>query len=269
MERVITTRLRAIGLAALSVVLLAAVSTARGAVEIEGLHTGLPDVDTRTTQVAPTAAQPAAAAQLDAEVSWNRFGTPSSVFDRNGKLGNGHQRRRRRGRTGVARPEPALFRLGPRRSSNSSATHPGGGGGHAVLLGQAFDGVLAAPDGLVTVAVTGSSAAGWDVMYASSSLAPSDAVATDFALSPEQAWVQAAKAVGEQVSAETSASPDEEQRLDGARRRRLRGHAVRARSAFPVPGKAARAAYQTLVVDGDALGYTPTIDASSGKVLAR
>ena len=51
MERVRTTRaLRAMALAGLAVVLLAAVSSARGAVEIEGLHTGLPDLDTRTTE---------------------------------------------------------------------------------------------------------------------------------------------------------------------------------------------------------------------------
>ena len=89
MERVITTRLRAMGLAGLSVVLLAAVSTARGAVEIEGLHTGLPDLDTRTAEVAPTAAQTDSGAQLGAAVSWNRFGTPSSVYNLDGNLATG------------------------------------------------------------------------------------------------------------------------------------------------------------------------------------
>ena len=91
MERVSTTRaLRAIALAGLAVVLLAAVSSARGAVEIEGLHTGLPDLDTRTTEAAPTAAQTTAAQQLGAAVSWNRFGTPSSVYNLDGNLATGN-----------------------------------------------------------------------------------------------------------------------------------------------------------------------------------
>ena len=36
-----------------------------------------------------------------------------------------------------------------------------------------------------------------------------------------------------------------------------------------MPGTEARAAFQTLIVDGDDLGYAQTVDASSGQILAR
>jgi hypothetical protein len=41
------------------------------------------------------------------------------------------------------------------------------------------------------------------------------------------------------------------------------------KAAVPVPGKAARAACQTLVSDGENVGYAQTVDASTGKVLSR
>ena len=272
MERVRTMRaLRAMALAGLAVVLLAVVSTARGAVEIEGLNNALPDLDTRTTEVAPTAAQTTAAQKLGAAVSWNRFGTPSSVYNLDGNLASGI--------TAPTAVEAArawldrnatLFGLTGADSLTLVRDTPlADGGGHAVLLGQSFDGVLAAPDGLVTVAVAGSSADGWTVTYASSSLARNDSVTNDYSLSPEQAWVRAANAVGEQVTADDVSVAGQE---DGWTELDVDGfdepQSVR-EAAFPMPGTEARAAFQTLIVDGDDLGYAQTVDASSGQILAR
>ena len=239
MERVSTTRaLRAMGLAALSIVLLAAVSTARGAVEIEGLHTGLPDLDTRTAEVAPTVLQTEAAAQLGAAVSWNRFGTPSSVYNLDGNLATGITAGTavEAARTWLDR-NASLFGLSGADGLTLVRDTPlADGGGHAILLGQLFDGVLAAPDGLVTVAVAGSSAGGWNITYASSSLARNDSVTNDYSLSPEQAWVQAANAVGEQVSADDVSVSGQE---DGWTELDVDGfdepQSVR-QAAFPVPG---------------------------------
>jgi hypothetical protein len=246
-------------------------SAAHGALEIEGLQQALPDLDTRTTVAAPTAAQTAAADRLGAAVTWNRFGTPSSVYKLDGNLATGVQAPTA---VGAARSwlgqNAELFGLaGPDDLVLVRDTPLADGGGHAVLLGQAFDNVLAAPDGLVTVAAAGSAASGWNITYASSSLARNRASTNDFTLSPEQAWVQAANAVGQNVStADVSVAGQKngwtELNVDGFDDTQ----AVR-KAAFPVPGRKAQAAFQTVVVDGENLGYTQTVDASSGQILAR
>jgi extracellular elastinolytic metalloproteinase len=266
-----TARLRACGLAALGAALLVAVSAAHGAVDIEGLHEALPDLDTRTAVVAPTAAQEAAADRLGADVTWNRFGTPSSVYNLTGNLATGVQ-----APTAVAAARAwlgqnaELFGLAGAEDLMLVRDAPlADSGGHAVLLGQRFDGALASPDGLVTVAVAGSASAGWDITYASSSLARNEGLASGYSLSPEQAWVQAAKAVGQDVSASDVTVAGHE---DGWTELNVAGfddtQSVR-KSAFPVPGREARASFQAVVVDGDDLGYSQTVDAATGEVLAR
>jgi hypothetical protein len=231
----------------------------------------LPDLDVRTTSVAPSAAQLAAADQLGAEVTWNRFGTPSTVYNLDGNLA-----------TGVVAPDAvaavrtwldgqrALFGLGSAADLKLVRDTPlAGGDGHAVLLGQTYDGVLAAPDGLVTVAVAGNDGGGWNITFASSSLTGGDAVESSYQLSPEQAWVTAANAVGQNVSTSDVTVAGHE---DGWTDLVVTGlddtQSVR-KTAFPVPGDAARPAYQTIVTDGVESGYAQTVDAASGAILAR
>ena len=272
MEGVWSTRARRLAsAAALAVALVAVVSTARGAVSIEGLQARLPDLDVRTASIEPTAAQTAAAARLGASVTWNRAGTPSSVFDLDGALATDVQAPSAvaAARSWLEQNEQLFGLAGAADLTLVRDTPLADGGGHAVLLGQTFDGVFAAPDGLVTVAVTGSAAAGWDITYASSTLARNAEVAGDYALSPEQAWVQAANAVGEQVSSTDVKVKGRKEgwtelKVDGFRDRQ----AVR-KAAFPVPGREARAAFQTVVTDGDSVGYAQTVDASTGEILAR
>src|SRR4051794_7342262 len=72
-----------------AVTLLGAGAAAQGAVDIPEVQTTLPDLDVRTTAVPPSAAQLAAAKQLGADVSWNKFGTPSSVYNLDGSLATG------------------------------------------------------------------------------------------------------------------------------------------------------------------------------------
>ena len=272
MEGARSTRTRRLAVAAiLAATLVAATSAAHGAVNIEGLHERLPDLDVRTASVEPTAAQTAAAARLGASVSWNQGGTPSSVYDLDGTLATGLQAA---SAAAAARAwlgqQESLFGLAD--SSDLTLVRDtvlSEGGGHAVLLGQLFDGVLAAPDGLVTVAVRGSAADGWDVTYASSTLSRDASVAGDYALSPEQAWVEAANAVGSNVSpADVRVSGRKagwtELKVDGFHEKQ----AVR-KTAFPVPGAQARAAFQTVVTDGDDVGYAQTVDASTGEILSR
>jgi hypothetical protein len=135
-------------------------------------------------------------------VTWNRAGTPSSVYDLDGTLAKGLQAPSAvaAARAWLGQQQPLFGLANATDLALVRDTPLAEGGGHAVLLGQLFDGVLAAPDGLVTVAVAGSAADGWDVTYASSTLARDASVTGDDALSPEQAWVEAANAVGSNVS---------------------------------------------------------------------
>jgi extracellular elastinolytic metalloproteinase len=257
--------------AILALALAAFASAAHGAVKIEGLHERLPDLDVRTAGIEPSAAQTAAAARLGASVTWNRAGTPSSVYDLDGTLAKGLQAPSAvaAARAWLGQQQPLFGLANATDLALVRDTPLAEGGGHAVLLGQLFDGVLAAPDGLVTVAVAGSAADGWDVTYASSTLARDASVTGDDALSPEQAWVEAANAVGSNVSStEVQVTGRKagwtELKVDGFQDKQ----AVR-KSAFPAPGKQARAAFQTLVTDGDDVGYAQTVDASTGEILSR
>jgi len=272
MEGARSTRTRRLASAGvLAIALVAFASAAHGAVNIEGLHERLPDLDVRTASVEPTAAQAAAAGRLGASVSWNRSGTPSSVYDLDGTLAQGLEATSAvaAARAWLAQQQSLFGVAGAADLTLVRDTPLAEGGGHAVLFGQLFDGVLAAPDGLVTVAVRGSAARGWDVTYASSTLSRDATVAGDYALSPEQAWVEAANAVGAQVSsADVQVAGRKagwtELRVDGFKEKQ----SVR-KAAFPVPGKQARAAFQTVLSDGDDVGYAQTVDASTGQILSR
>src|SRR5262245_17366624 len=262
---------RVICLATVAVTLLGAGAAAHAAVDIPEVQASLPDLDVRTSVVPPSAAQLAAAQQLGADVSWNRFGTPSSVYNLDGNLATSVP-----GADAVTAvrtwldQNKTLFDIPSASSLTLVRDAPlAGGDGHAVLLGQSFDGVLAAPDGLVTVGVAGSSAGGWNITYASSTLTGEQGATDDASLTPEQAWVKAANAVGEPVStSDVSVAGSQngwtELSVDGL----APTQAVR-QAAFPTPGQAAQAAFQTVVSDGHDLGYVQTIDASSGEVLQR
>jgi hypothetical protein len=262
----------ALGLTALAVFLIGG-SPVYGAASIPEIQTELPDIDIRTGVVPPMAAQVAAADQLGADVtvSWNQFGTPSSLYNLEGNLANDLA-----GEDAVAAARSwlegnkGLFRLDSAADLELVRdTSLVGGAGHAVLLGELFEGVLAVPDGLVTVAVTGSAAQGWDVTYASSSLTGSDTIATEATLSSTAAWVQAARALGNNVTESDVTVVGEN---DGWIQLEVAGfdevQTVR-ETAFPIPGQDARAAFETIVAAGEEGTYAQTIDGASGSVLQR
>src|SRR3954454_19524484 len=56
---------------------------------IEDLHAGLADIDTRTAFLQPSAAQLQQVAALGASASWNKFGTPASLINYNDVLVSG------------------------------------------------------------------------------------------------------------------------------------------------------------------------------------
>src|SRR5262249_34854039 len=73
-------------LAAFAILVLAMPSTGMAVVYIEGQDaSALPDYDASTqTHLAPTATQLAAARSLGANVTWNSYGTPGSIFNAKG-----------------------------------------------------------------------------------------------------------------------------------------------------------------------------------------
>ncbi|MEV6635689.1 M36 family metallopeptidase [Actinoplanes sp. NPDC051470] len=121
------------------------------------------------------------------------------------------------------------------------------GGGTVVLLRQRFGSLPAAHEGLAAVAVRDG-----DVLRVTSSLSPRAEAPAPARLTADQAL--------------TAALADA-----GIPRDRLASHRVRL-VAMPMPGAAARAAYQTVIISADderPLAYTTYVDAIDGRVLVR
>ena len=234
----------------------------------------LRDTDVRTGSVGPTAAQLSAAAELDAEVRWNQFGTPHSMIRYGGHLA-----------TDIAAPSAvaaarswiddnrALF--GISSAADLELVNDGRlpqSDGHAILFTQRFGGLRAAEAGLLTVGVTGSAADGWSVTYVSSSLTRDTTLAAQPSLAPADAWLTAAADAGRSFSVAQLRPPKDDRGwttfavggLAQAQRARL--------VAVPTPSRGVRPAYETLFVDvrgAVAVAYQHFVDAATGEILIR
>ena len=226
------------------------------------------DFDSRTATVAPSAAQVAAAKAIGAEASWTRFGTPQSLFSRDGALATGIQ---------AADAESAAQRW----LADNAGLFRGAldtleldrvvslGAGQAVLYRQRIDGALASPDGQLTVAVRGSKGAGWTIVYASSSLVANDEIANTAGLSGTEAFTEAADALDLGVDAgdvETAGRTNgwTELEVEGLEDTQL----VR-RVAFGTPRRGVLEAFETVYAEPDAEGFRQIVDAETGDVLFR
>ena len=229
------------------------------------------DLDARSGELAPTAAQEAAAGALGAEVRWNTFGTPSSLIKPGGYLATGLAGA---DAVAVARSfldaNAVLFRLPAGGAANLELWNDAalaGSDGHAVIFKQRYGNLLAAEGGMVVVGVVGDK-----VAYASSSLTGDTALAAAPALSAREAWVKAASNAGRSVSLLAVGAAQQGQdwtsfSVDGF------AQAQRARLvAVPTPNDGVRPAWETLVVDADggqAIGFSTIVDAATGSVLVR
>src|SRR3954469_17852524 len=186
-------------LLALAALWLVAASAASAALDIEGIRAGtLPNYDARTGHLTPTAAQLQAVDALGASATWNDFGTPHVLVKDGGFLATGVQ-----GATAVAAARNfldanrSLFRLA---SADALVLHGdsllAGSQGHAVTFRQRFGSLDAWPDGIVTVGLTGTPAAGYNVAYVSSTLTGADSLSGTPSLSLQEGWAQAATKVG-------------------------------------------------------------------------
>ena len=269
-------RRRAPLLAAAVLLTLVGTPVASAAVDIPEIHgAAIADFDARTATVAPTDEQLAIVAGLGAQTQWNQFGTPQSLIKYGGYLAQGVA-----GADAVAAARSflgankALFRLesvdGLELVTDSNFE---GSDGHVVTFRQRYGGLEASPDGIVNVGLAGTSADGWKVAYVSSTLTGDETLATSAALSPAEAWVAAAKAVGEDVSVVNVAAGEQRAGwtlLDVAG---LTGTQLVRAVAFPTAERGVLAAYETYVSDGDASGaltaYRQIVDAQSGAVVFR
>ncbi len=231
------------------------------------------EFDVRTGKLPPTAAQRAAATNLGAAVTWNRFGTPASLSKRGTFLATGV-----RGANAVAAARAWLERnrtlLGLSSTANlrlDSDTRLVGSRGHAVNFRQFFDGLESSEGGLLTIGITGSAAAGWKVAYVSSSLTRStDLVSDGVEITPAEGWARAARAAGEDFAAADvtptrGAGKYQALRVEGSETLQH----VRL-VAFPTPRMGVLPAYESLVVDREASHAERVfVDARDGRVLAR
>ncbi|MGH2789189.1 MAG: M36 family metallopeptidase [Actinomycetota bacterium] len=233
------------------------------------------DFDSRKGVISPTGGQRAEVADLGAKVIWNRFGTPSSLIKYGDFLATGVE-----GASAAAAARSwlganaALFRLDSADALDLVRdAELGERGGHVVVFRQRFDGLVASPDGIVSVGVVGTADTGWKVAYASSTLTGDTDLQGSTALSPAAAWVEAADAVDTQASAEDVDVVDRRQgwmvlEVEGFEE----GQLIR-RVAFPTPGRGVLAAYEATVVDveghGAASGSRVIVDGASGDLLFR
>jgi extracellular elastinolytic metalloproteinase len=267
--------LSAVTITALSILALAIPAAGQAVVDIEGVTPQqLPDYDSRAS-VAPSADQLAAANALGADVSWNRFGVASSVSNGGAFIAKGLQAP---DAVSAARnwleANKVLFRLDSTDSLVAVTSKPftGTTNDYAIVFRQQADGV-ASTDGIATVALVGSRDAGWNVAYASSSLAGGSTEATgDVELAPAEAWAQAAQDAGMNVSVVDVAA--QTTNADGTTLV-VRGmsqvqHVKRA--VFATPHEGARAAYDATVTagtGGNLKSYQLVVDAQTGDLLYR
>lgn len=260
---------------ALAILALTVPAAGQAVVYIEGVTPEqLPDYDSRAS-VAPSADQLAAANALGADVTWNRFGVASSVSNAGTFVAKGLQAP---DAVSAARKwldaNKVLFGLDSTDSLVAVTPQPliGTTNDYAIVFRQVADGV-ATTDGAATVAVVGSKEAGWNVTYASSSLAGGSTDTTgDVQLAPAEAWAQAAQDAG--VSASVLDIASQSTNVGGTTlvvRGLPQGQHVK-KALFATPHHGARAAYEATVTagaGGSLASYQVVVDAQSGNLLAR
>ena len=257
---------------------------------IEEIQDHEPDRDFRAGSVGPTAAQRSAASGLDADARWNSFGTPQSLINRDGFLarnvaGSDAEAAARSflAENAAVFGLPADYLGDPDRLALVNDTPMGDSNGHAVFFSQKFGGLQAILDGSVTVGLTGDEGEGWDVAYVSSSLSQDTGVSGDASspnLTGEEAWLTAARAVGEDITPAdvqttgADGAKDGEGLQDDFTGLQVDGLDAEQRvrlTALPTPEGGVRPAYEAILVETgrETESFTSFVDANSGKVLYR
>ncbi|WP_322919224.1 M36 family metallopeptidase [Nocardioides renjunii] len=217
-----------------------------GGAGFQGEDSASRDKDVRDGRAAPTARQRSALDDLDATARWNKLGTPAVLMATDTPLATGLP----------ADPETAAleFLAGTRdvlgltargaESVEVLASRPLGEDADVVIVRQQFGDLAAGVDGIAAVGMRNGS-----VLYVSSSLARDAAAPAPATLTEADAQGLAARDAG--IADPVVLGTTE--------------------VAVPVPGAAARAAFQVVLrsEDDETAGFASYVDARSGEVLVR
>ena len=236
-----------------------------GPPNIQGEEGTLQNVDNRTGRTAPSATQ-RALVKAGSEARFNKFGAPGALSDPGTYLAAGlpandvvaarEYLSQNRELLGLSADELAHLEL---------VNAPSIGNGSAVLFRQAFGGLEAGRDGLVTVGVVDGK-----VAFLSSSLTTDTRLTNSVVLSPEDAVRAAAQAAGQPAGAISKI-----RRENGWITMNVDGYTDPARVRLvgvPTPTDGVRRAYEVLIMDvvaSDPLGAMSYIDAENGALLVR
>src|SRR3954452_18944752 len=129
-------------------------STASPVRDLEDLHKVLPDLDSRTAVIAPSASQLDAVSALGAHALWTKFGTPESLIKYGGFLATGLSGDPATAARAWVRANKALFQLSDLGVTNLELVNDSQlpeSTAHVVLFRQRFGNLKAAQDGMITV----------------------------------------------------------------------------------------------------------------------
>jgi extracellular elastinolytic metalloproteinase len=278
----------ALAAVAITLALLATQSIAQGNVPAAGTadHTpdggaqllgdgrpALDDLDTRDLgiAVAPTARQLDAVGAMDATVRWSSFGTPKTLIRHGDVLATGiaADTAAAAARTWLD-DNRALYRL---RSTDNLAVHAAVAltdEAHVVVFQQRIAGLPVSPDGFASIGLVGSPDGGWDVVYASSTFVDEQVpMISTMSLGMGDAVVAAAADAGVRVQVPDAAVSEVRNGWSVLDVQGLAHEQLVRQVAFPTLDGEARRAYETVIFDGDQLGYRYVIDAADGEVLFR
>jgi hypothetical protein len=253
---------------------LLAMAPAAPARDLSAVPTGsdeLPNLDTRSGAVVPTAGQRALVGRLGASVRWNRFGTPESLVRYGGYLATGLSPDPVAAARAWIRDDRALFRLsqsGVDRLEVLALSPMVGSPGYAVVFRQRFGSLPAGVDGLISVGVTRGR-----IAYVSSTAAGDGNVPTAPTLSATDAWRRAAADAG---LGEPPSSSVSKPRPDGSWSVfDVRGFTLPQRArlvAVPTPVAGVKSAFEVNVIGlqgGAVRAYTTFVDARTGRMIVR
>ena len=155
------------------------------------------DLDNRGDAIAPSAAQRAAVGAMGARATWTQFGTPASLSRPTGFLATGLNGDAATAARGWLLANRGLFKLSQQDVANLQLLlDVPVGAGHTVSFRQTFNGLPAANDGIVSMAIVGGKLA-----YVSSSLAGNQGDLPAATLTPQAAFRSASANVGRPVAA--------------------------------------------------------------------
>jgi extracellular elastinolytic metalloproteinase len=257
---------------------LPALATTTAAPDTPSLRTigdavaGLADVDDRGTTEPPAERREAAAALGAVDLRWNAFGTPSSILPADGVLAPASSPDAAEAARDWIRDNAEVFGLTAAQVADLEVVNDealAGSDAHAVLFRQRFGDLVPAIGSMVTVGVADGS-----IVYASSSITPTDGEAPTAELTPLEGWLAAARDVG-RTGIEAGAIESALDEATGWTRLDVPGFAqeqqVRLRALAMADGRV-RPVLEANVVDvqgGNATAYTSLVDAVTGEVLHR